>query len=61
MNGRDPLSESPFSARCLMMGPDHGAVDHLTRVRDQPAFVQRLEDLLPQTGKCPAEELAIDG
>ena len=44
-----------------MMGADHGAVDHLQRVRHDPAFVQRIKDLLPQPGQRPASELTIDG
>ena len=43
-----------------MMGADHGAIDHLKRVRDNPAFVQRLHDLLPQPRQGPAPELAVD-
>jgi len=35
LNGRNLASGSPFSARCLMMGADHGTVDHLEGIRDQ--------------------------
>lgn len=44
---QNPVAESPFSARCLMMGANHGAVDHLQCVRDRAAFVQGVHDLLP--------------
>lgn len=47
-------------ARCLMMGADYGAVDHLVRIRHDPTFVQRFEDLLPQPRQSPAPELAVD-
>ena len=41
----------PFSARYLMMGADHGAVDHLERVGDQPAPVEGLQDILHRPAK----------
>jgi len=43
-----------------MMGADHCAVDHLKCIRHDPAFVQGLQDLLPQTRQGPASELAVD-
>jgi hypothetical protein len=43
-----------------MMGPDHGAVDHLQGVWHGPALVQGLHDLLPETRQRPAPELAVD-
>ncbi len=43
-----------------MMGANHGAIDHLQGVRDDPALGQRLQDLFPETGERPATELPID-
>ena len=60
MNGQEPVSEPPFCARCLMMGADHGAVDHLQGIRSRPAFVQRVHDLLPPPRQGPAPKLAAD-
>ena len=50
LNGQDPVAESPFCARCLMMGANDSAVDHLQGIRD----------FFPQPRKRPAPELAID-
>lgn len=47
-------------ARSLMVGADHCAVDHLKRIRHNPAFIQCLKDLLLQTCQGPAPELAVD-
>lgn len=47
-------------ARCLMMGADHCAVDHLKCIRHDPAFEQDLQDLLPRTRQGPASQLAVD-
>ena len=44
----------------MMMGTDHGAVDHLQLVWRNPRVVQRVEDILPQSGQGPAAELAVD-
>ena len=43
-----------------MMSANHGAVDHLQRIRHDPALVQRLQDLFPQPRQRPAPELPID-
>src|SRR5690606_5354577 len=59
-NGQEPLSESPCCARRMMMGADHGAVDHLQLVRRDPSVVQRVQDILPQPGKGPTAELPVD-
>ena len=55
-----PCRGVPSSTRCLMMGPDHGAVDHLRGAWHSPAFVQGLHDLLPESRQHPAPELAVD-
>lgn len=60
MNGQEPLSESPFCAGRMMMGADHGAVDHLKLVWRNPGVVQGIQDVLPQSGKGPAAELPVD-
>ena len=60
MNGQNPVSESPFCARGLMMGANDGAIDHLQGVRDGPAVVQGLKDILPQARKCPATKLPVN-
>lgn len=44
----------------MMMGADHGAVDHLQLVRRDPSVVQRVQDILPQPGKGPTAELPVD-
>jgi hypothetical protein len=43
-----------------MVGADHSAVDHLECIRQDPAFVQGLHDLLPEPRQDPAPELALD-
>ena len=43
-----------------MMGANHGAVDHLERVRDQPARVKGLQYPFPQPGQRPTPELPVD-
>jgi hypothetical protein len=43
-----------------MVGADHSAVDHLERARDQPARVQSLQNLLPQSRQGPSADLTID-
>jgi hypothetical protein len=60
LSGQDPVSESPFSARCRDMGPDDGRVDHLHAVRFRTALRQSLEHRLPYPRKRPAPELPVD-
>lgn len=60
MSGRNPVAAYSFSARCLMMGPDHGAVYHLKGVWHGPALVQGVQDILPEPRQRPAPELAVD-
>ncbi len=43
-----------------MMGANHGAIDHLQGVRNDPAFVQLLQDQLPETAERPSSKLPID-
>ena len=43
-----------------MVSANHGAVDHLERVRHGPAAVQCLHDVLPEPGQRPAPELPVD-
>ena len=52
--------ESPFCARCLMMGADDGAVDHLNLIWCGATLVQRLKNQFSETRQSPASELAID-
>ena len=44
----------------MMMGADHSAINHLELVWRDPSVVQRVQDVLPQPGKGPAAELAVD-
>ena len=60
MNGQDPLFESPFCAGCTVVSPNDGAVDHLNRVWNRLALVERGEDQLPQPRQGPAPELAVN-
>lgn len=43
-----------------MMCACHCAVDHLQRVRHGTAPFQRVHDVLPGSGQCPAPELPVD-
>lgn len=43
-----------------MMGADHGAVDHLLRIWNQPDPVQSLPYSFPVPDQCPAPELAVN-
>lgn len=43
-----------------MMGPDHGAIDHLQSVWHGPALIQGVHDLLPEPRQRPASELSLD-
>ena len=43
----------------MLVGADHGAVDHLQGVWNGAALVQGIEHEFPQPGKRPAAELAI--
>ena len=44
----------------MMMGADHGAINHLQLVRRDPSVVQGVQDVLPQPCERPAAELAVD-
>ena len=50
----------PFCARRMMMGADHGAINHLEFVWRDPGVVQRVQDVLPQSRQSPAAELTVD-
>ena len=43
-----------------MVSADHGAVDHLDRLRCGAAAAQRFEQEVPQPRPAPAQELTID-
>ncbi len=60
MSGQNPVLESPFCARSLMMGANHGAVDHLEGIRRRPTLVQGVHDVLSETYPRPASELPVD-
>ena len=45
----------------MVVGPDHGAVDHLELVGRKLRVVQGIQDVFPQPGERPAPELPIDG
>ncbi len=45
----------------MVVGPDHGAVDHLELVGRELRVVQGIQDVFPQPGERPAPELPIDG
>ena len=59
-SGRNPIAVSPFCAGWPIMGPDHGAVDHLQRTWHGPNLVRGIHDLFAWSGTCPATELAIN-
>jgi hypothetical protein len=44
----------------MVMGPDHGAVDHLELVGRDPRVVQSVQHVLPQPRQGPAAELTVD-
>ncbi|KRW93058.1 hypothetical protein AQY21_26995 [Paracoccus sp. MKU1] len=44
---QEPLSESRFCAGRMMVGPDHGGVDHLELVRRDLRVVQCVQAFLP--------------
>ena len=60
LSGQNPVKESPFCARSLMMGTNQGAVDHLENIRRRPALVQGVHDVLLKTCPRPASELPVD-
>lgn len=43
-----------------MMGTNHGAVDHLKGIRNDPALGQGFQNLLPEPREGPAPELSVD-
>ena len=47
MSGQNPVAESPFCARSLVMCANDGAIDHLKGIWDSPALVQALKDVFP--------------
>ncbi len=51
------LTQCPAVQR--MMRANHGAVDHLQGVRNDPALGQRLQDLFPEADECPTPDLPI--
>src|SRR6202030_888691 len=52
--------ESPFFARCPVMGADNGGIDHLQGRRPRIALGQRLQQSRPQPGLGPALEPLVD-